>query len=231
MVLEAARRHKVQRLIYCSSSEVYGNCGIEWLSEEAPCAPVTIYGAAKLAGENYAKAYWQTYRLPIVVVRPFNAYGPRAHETGVLAEVIPRFVIRVLNGLPPVIFGNGNNGRDFTYVTDTVRGIALAGDCDALIGQTINIATGRMITIGQVAECIAKQCNQPDLRPINVDSRPGDLHKLQADTRVARQVLGFCPEVDFDEGIRRYIAWFRIRHNDFSALLEEEVRNWRMPDG
>jgi UDP-glucose 4-epimerase len=229
-VLEAARRHQVKRLIYCSSSEVYGNCDVEWLSEETPCLPVTVYGAAKLAGEYYAKAYWQTYGLPIVVVRPFNAYGPRAHETGVWAEVIPRFVIRVLNGLPPVIFGSGANGRDFTYVTDTARGIALAADCDALVGQTINIACGRMITIAEIAKRIAKECNQPDLQPISVDSRPGDVLKLQADTRVARQLIGFRPEFDFDEGIRRYIAWFRVRHNDFSALLEDDVRNWRMPD-
>ena len=93
MVLEAARRHEVQRFIYCSSSEVYGDAGVEWLNEDTLCAPVTVYGAAKLAGEHYAKAYWQTYGLPCIVVRPFNAYGPRAHETGDLAEVIPRFMI------------------------------------------------------------------------------------------------------------------------------------------
>ena len=87
-----------------------------------------------------------------------------------------------------------------------------------------------MMTIAEVAERIARECSQPDLRPINVDSRPGDVLKLQADTRVARQMLGFCPEVDFDEGIRRYIAWFRVHHNDFSALLEDDVRNWRMPE-
>ena len=148
-VLEAARRHRVRRFVYCSSSEVYGNCGVERLTEEALCAPVTVYGAAKLAGEHYTNAYWQTYGLPAIVVRPFNAYGPRAHESGDLAEVIPRFIIRILNNLPPVIFGGGDNGRDFTYVTDTARGIALAADCDALLGRTVNIARGKMITIAR----------------------------------------------------------------------------------
>jgi UDP-glucose 4-epimerase len=230
MVLEAARRHKVQRFIYCSSSEVYGNCGVEWLSEETTlCVPATVYGAAKLAGEHYARAYWETYRLPSVVVRPFNAYGPRAHETGDLAEVIPRFLIRVLNGLPPVIFGSGANGRDFTYVTDTARGIAIAGRSESLVGRTVNIACGRMITIAEVAQMIADRCERPELRPITIEPRPGDVLRLQADTRVAQEVIGFQPLLDFDEGLRRYITWFRARHNDVSALREDDVRNWRMP--
>jgi UDP-glucose 4-epimerase len=226
MMLEAARRAGVRRFIYCSSSEVYGNCGADWMTEDTTCAPVTVYGAAKLAGEHYANAYWQTYGLPTIVVRPFNAYGPRAHETGKLAEVIPRFAIRVLNGLAPVIFGNGQNGRDFTYVTDTARGIVLAGQCDTLIGRAVNIACGRMVTVAQTADMIADVCGRPDLRPIFVDPRPGDVLTLQADTRRAQEVLDFRPELDFENGLRRYISWFRARHNDVSALLEDDVRNW-----
>ena len=228
-VLEAARRRRVQRFIYCSSSEVYGNCGVETLTEESPCAPATVYGAAKLAGEHYTLAYWQTYGLPAIVVRPFNAYGPRSHETGDLAEVIPRFVIRVLNGLPPVIFGSGDNGRDFTYVTDTSRGIALAAGCDDLIGRSVNIAFGRMITIAEIANIVAKCCERPDLGPINIEPRPGDVYRLHADTRLAQLMLGFRAAFDFEEGIRRYIAWFRAQHNDFAALLDAGPRNWQMP--
>ncbi|HEX8077737.1 MAG TPA: NAD-dependent epimerase/dehydratase family protein, partial [Chthoniobacterales bacterium] len=115
-MLEAARRHGVGLFVYSSSSEVYGNASTGLLHEDdTSCRPTTVYGGAKLAGEAYAEAYYQTYGLPTVVVRPFNAYGPRAHDRGDLAEVVPRFVIRVLNGLPPVIFGDGSNGRDFTY--------------------------------------------------------------------------------------------------------------------
>jgi UDP-glucose 4-epimerase len=229
MVLEAARRCKVQRFIYCSSSEVYGNGGAELLSEDTPCVPVTVYGAAKLAGELYAKAYWQTYGMPTIVVRPFNAYGPRAHESGDLAEVVPRFIIRVLNGLPPAIFGSGDNGRDFTYVTDTARGLALAADCDELVGRTVNIAYGQMITVAQVAEAIARTCNKPELRPVRIEPRPGDVLKLRADTRLAERTLGFRAEIEFEEGIRRYVAWFRAQHNDVAALLENDLRNWHMP--
>jgi UDP-glucose 4-epimerase len=96
LLLDTARRRKVERLIYCSSSEVYGNGDAEWMNEDTTqCNPVTVYSAAKLAGEYYAKAYWQTYGLPVAIIRPFNSYGPREHERGDLAEVIPRFVIRV----------------------------------------------------------------------------------------------------------------------------------------
>ena len=228
-VLEAARRHRVQRFVYCSSSEVYGNCGVERLSEDAPCLPVTVYGAAKLAGEHYTNAYWQTYGLPTIVVRPFNAYGPRAHESGDLAEVIPRFIIRVLNNLPPVIFGGGDNGRDFTYVTDTARGIALAADCDALLGRTVNIARGEMITVAQVAAVIARTCGCSDLLPFRIEQRPGDVFKLRADATLAERMMAFRAELDFEEGIRRYVSWFRAQHNDVAALVEETLQNWQMP--
>ena len=130
-VLEAARRVGVSRFVYCSSSEVYGNASSGLLNERITlCEPMTVYGAAKLAGEYYTKAYHRTYGLPTVVIRPFNSYGPREHDRGDLAEVIPRFVIRVLNGQSPVIFGSGENSRDFTYVTETARGIVLAGRSD-----------------------------------------------------------------------------------------------------
>jgi UDP-glucose 4-epimerase len=228
-VLEAARRHRVRRFVYCSSSEVYGNCGLERLSEDAPCLPVTVYGAAKLAGEHYTNAYWQTYGLPTIVVRPFNAYGPRAHESGDLAEVIPRFIIRVLNNLPPVIFGGGDNGRDFTYVTDTARGIAVTADCDALLGRTVNIARGEMITIAQVAAAVARTCGRPELQPFCLEPRPGDVFKLRADTTLAERTMAFRAELDFEEGMHRYVSWFRAQHNDVAALVEENLKNWRMP--
>jgi UDP-glucose 4-epimerase len=229
-VLETARRRRIGRFIYCSSSEVYGNCGREPLIETmAVCEPATVYGAAKLAGEHYAKAYWQTYGLPTTVVRPFNTYGPREHTSGDLAEVIPRFVIRVLNGLPPVIFGTGENGRDFTYVTETARGIALAASCDALVGRAVNVAYGEMVTVRQVAEAIGLLCGRPGLAPMFIEARPGDVRALRADTRLARETLGFIAGVKFEEGLRRYIDWFRATHPDPAALLENDVRNWRLP--
>jgi UDP-glucose 4-epimerase len=231
IVLEQARRQRIERFVYCSSSEVYGNASDGVLDEESTaCRPVTVYGAAKLAGELYASAYMQTYGLPVVIVRPFNAYGPRAHERGDLAEVIPRFIIRALNGLPPVVFGDGSNGRDFTYVTDIARGIVLAGASDRLLGSKVNIAFGRMITVREIAAFIMQACGRNELAIEFSRPRPGDVHVLRAGTRRATDVLGYRAEIGIEEGLRRYLDWFRARHPDPSTMLEQDIENWRMPD-
>jgi UDP-glucose 4-epimerase len=231
VVLEQARRQRIERFLYCSSSEVYGNCGGERLVENAAiCAPTTVYGAAKLAGEHYTQAYERTYGLPITIVRPFNCYGPRAHHQGDLAEVIPRFIIRVLNGKPPVVFGRADNGRDFTYVTETVDGIAFAAETDAAISCTINIAFGTMVTVGRIAEMICILCARPDLKPLLDAPRPADVHVLQADVTKAREMLGFNAQIDIESGLKRYINWFRMRHPYPALLLERNLRNWSMPE-
>ena len=143
--------------------------------------------------------------------------------------MIPRFVIRALNGLPPVIFGTGENGRDFTYVTETVRGIALAAGCDTLVGRAVNIAYGETVTVRQLADAVARLCGQPGLTPSFIEARPGDVRALQADTRLARETIGFAAEVNPEEGLRRFIDWFRAAHPDPALLLEDDIRNWRLP--
>lgn len=229
-VLEEARQRKVGRFVYCSSSEVYGNGRDSLLNElNTVCEPVTVYGAAKLAGELYAKAYHRTYGLPTVIVRPFNAYGPREHDQGDIAEVIPRFVIRVLNGLPPVIFGDGSCGRDFTYVTETAKGLAMAAACDDLVGREVNIAYGRMVTIKEVADSVVRLCQRPDITPQLSAPRPGDVLALHADTRLARETLGFTAGIAFEDGLERYIDWFTKHYPDPSKLLEDKVENWELP--
>ena len=230
-VLEAARMHGISRFVYCSSSEVYGNASDELLAEDRIiCEPVTVYGAAKLAGEYYTKAYSRTYDMPVVIVRPFNSYGPREHDQGDLAEVIPRFVIRALNDLPPIIFGNGENGRDFTYVTETARGIYMAADCDRLLGKVVNIAHGQMITIGQVAQSVASICQRGHLQPVYLPGRPGDVYRLRADIRRATDVLEYNAEIEFEQGLEKYIAWFLETYPDPSDLLEDDPINWQMPE-
>jgi UDP-glucose 4-epimerase len=230
LTLEAARRHKIGRFVYCSSSEVYGNSSEEALSEDKTvCAPTTVYGAAKLAGELYTQAYWRTYGLRTSVVRPFNAFGPREHDQGMLAEVIPRFVIKVLNGQSPVVFGDGSQGRDFTYVTDTADGLWRAAQDETLIGDVVNLGWGRMVTVREVAEEILRQCGRNDVKLAFAPDRPGDIQALIARADKAERVLGFRPQVSFADGVGRYLAWFKQRYPDPSKLLESDERNWTLP--
>ena len=228
-VLEVARTAKVKRFVYCSSSEVYGNASTGLLSEEKTvCAPVTVYGAAKFVGEHYTHAYRTTYGLPTMCIRPFNAYGPREHDQGDLAEVIPRFLIRILNGLPPVVFGDGSQGRDFTYVTEVARGLIMASKCEAMIGQTANIAYGRMVTILDLAQRMIK-LSGAEMRPQCGEARPGDVHRLHADTAKAKSLFGYAATVEIDDGLKRYVDWFRGKYPDPQKLLEPELQNWKMP--
>lgn len=230
-VLDAARRAGVVRFVYCSSSEVYGTTSSAPLSEtDTPCRPVTVYGAAKLAGELYALAYQRTYGLKATVVRPFNAYGAREPDQGTRAEVIPRFTIRILNGLPPMIFGDGGQGRDFTHVSDTVRGLLLAGRADTLVGETVNLGCGRLVTIAELAQRVAAACGRNDLTAEHLPARPGDVLHLIADTRRARALLGFETRVGLDAGLAEYVGWFKARHPDPSGLLERDPVNWQLAE-
>jgi len=228
--LEAARRAGIRRFVYCSSSEVYGNAPDAVMTEDVTvCRPVTVYGGSKLAGEYYTTAYRETYGLPTVVVRPFNAYGPRAHVHGQSGEVIPRFVARILNGQRPVIFGNGANTRDFTFVTEIARGIARASEVDDAVGQVVNIAYGRAVSILDLSTLIAAACEREDITPELRAARPGDVLALHADVSRCRRVLGFKPEIELKDGLQRYLTWIRRAVNDVSSLLDDEQINWRKP--
>lgn len=224
----AAVHNGVKRFVYVSSSEVYGTALSVPMNEKHTCEPTTIYGASKLAGEAYSRAFHKTNGLPVVIVRPFNCYGPRSHVKGVYGEVIPRFVARVLKGLPPVIFGDGEQTRDFTYVDDTVRGIILSSMCDDLVGDVVNIAYGQEISIKEIAEIIIQTLGANGLKPFLREQRPGDVRRHYADIRLARQKLKFLPEINIREGIKRYIQWFKANNENLEELtLEKDIYNWK----
>jgi UDP-glucose 4-epimerase len=230
-VLEASRRSEVKLFVYCSSSEVYGNASASLLSEDnIICEPVTVYGAAKLAGELYTKAYLRTYGLQTMIVRPFNAYGPRAHDKGDLAEVIPRFISRIRNDLPPLIFGNPDNGRDFTFVSEVAAGIIAASKCKSMVGNIVNIARGDMVTIGVLAATISKLYQKNNLLPIVRDKRPGDVHVLNADVNKAERLFGFKASIGLDEGLEIYMDWLLKKYPNAADDLEEREVNWLMPN-
>ncbi len=225
-VVEAAANAGVHRFVYVSSSEVYGTARAVAMAESHPCEPTTIYGASKLAGELYARAFHTTHGLPVVVIRPFNAYGPRSHFEGLYGEVLPKFVLRALAGKPPVIYGDGEQTRDFTYVTDTVQGIMLAAGCDGLIGCSVNIARGEEISIRQLATLVLSATGAA-MDPVYKPARPGDVRRHSADVQLARRLLGYAAQVSIQEGVPRYVEWFRKTHPDVRRLLaSEETYDW-----
>lgn len=228
LLLGQARAAGVERLVHVSSSEVYGTARQQTMDEEHPCFPETVYGAAKLAGECYARAYHQTYRLPTVVVRPFNNFGPRSHFEGDAGEVIPRFVVWALNGQAPVIFGDGQQTRDFLYVEDTAYWLCRVAECDALVGQTINLGSGRETSVRELAAIVYREAGlavaTPEFRP----PRPGDVRRHLAGMARAREILGFVPRIGLREGVRKLVEHLRRREPDAAALLRQlEVVNWK----
>jgi len=226
-VLSAAKAAAVKRFVYVSSSEVYGTAQWVPMTEEHPAFPMTVYGASKLAGESYARAFYRTYGFPTVVVRPFNTYGPRCHHEGDSGEVIPKFVVRSLAGHPMVVLGDGTQTRDFTYVTDTARGILMAGFADTVVGETINLGSAREITINSLAAEVAAVAQQPNPVIVYDAPRPGDVQRLYADTTKARKLLRFEPEVSLKEGLMKLREWYLSSGQPPEAMLKDEVvRNW-----
>jgi UDP-glucose 4-epimerase len=226
-VLDAAARANVQRFLYCSSSEVYGTAMAERMDEQHPTQPTTVYGASKLAGEWYTLTYEDTHGLSSVVVRPFNTYGYREHVTGPSGEVIPKMALRALCGQPPVILGDGEQTRDFTFVRDTVRGLVAAVESDGMVGEIVNVAYGREVSIRRIAELVCEACGS-ELEPIYAPARPADVRRHAADLTKARERLRFEPEVPIELGVPRYVQWFREQHgDDLPALIAaDEQRNW-----
>jgi UDP-glucose 4-epimerase len=226
-LLHACRAASVPRFVYVSSSEVYGTARRAPMTEEHPAFPHTVYGASKLAGECYARAFHGSDGYPTVMIRPFNTYGPRCHHEGDSGEVIPKFLLRCLAGKPMVVFGDGRQTRDFTYVSDTAHGILRAGRSDAAIGRTLNLGAGAEISINDLATAVADAAGRPDAPVTHDRPRPGDVLRLYADTAQARALLDYEPRVPLAEGLGRLLDWYRASGVAPEQLLEAEVvRNW-----
>ena len=162
------------------------------------------------------------------MVRPFNSYGPRCHHEGDSGEVIPKFLLRCMAGKPMMVFGDGTQTRDFTFVSDTARGILLAGFSDEAVGRTVNLGQGSEISINELAAEVAAVVGCPNGTVEHVEQRPGDVLRLYADAGRARELLGFSPQVSLREGLARLKAWYEGLGQTPEVLLKNEVvQNWR----
>jgi nucleoside-diphosphate-sugar epimerase len=209
-MLKAALENKVKRFVYASSSSVYGNTESLPKREDMKCSPISPYAVSKLAGECYCTSFAYVYGLVTVSLRYFNVYGPRQRE-GPYSGVIPIFVEKVMQNENPQIFGDGNQTRDFTYVDDVVQANLLSLEKDIEPGEVFNIATGRPVTINELAQIVCKLSGKTQLRPVHCEQRPGDVKASYADISKASSVLGYRPSISLEHGIKKVIEWFKNR--------------------
>lgn len=202
-VLQLARTcDALERTIVTSSSEIYGTAQRDAIDEQHPLEPTSPYAASKLAADRMASAWHRTWGLPLVIVRPFNCYGPR-HTY----DVIPKFIARALADEPLQIFGDGTQSRDFTYVDDMVEAFVLAATHADAVGQAINFGSGRTTSIAELARRVVAACESRS-KVVHVAARAAEVARLRCDAGRAH-ALGWQPRVALDEGLRRNIAWAR----------------------
>jgi UDP-glucose 4-epimerase len=226
-VLEAARAEKVRRFVYVSTSEIYGRAREFPITENCTPWPLTVYGSSKLAGEHYARSYFECWQLPVVCVRPFNNYGPRSHFEGDSGEVIPRFLLRALAGQPPVVFGDGSHTRDFLYVKDCAETLVKIAGCAALVGDVVNLGFGEELRIDVLARTVLEAVGRPDLKTVFEAPRPADVPKLWVDTSKLKRAIDFRPRVTLREGIGHTLDHFRKLYRDNPAALGQiKAKNW-----
>jgi len=202
-VLLAARENSVIKVVYASSSSVYGDTPTLPKREDMIPCPLSPYAVTKLTGEYYCQVFSKVYQLPTVCLRYFNVYGPRQDPNSQYAAVIPRFIQRVSEGNPPIIFGDGEQTRDFTFVKDAVEANILAAESDA--SGLVNISRGESISINELAKLIIGAIGN-NVKPIHQEPRPGDIKHSLADIAKAR-ACGYKPKYSLEAGLGETIGW------------------------
>ncbi|MGA9669696.1 MAG: SDR family oxidoreductase [Terracidiphilus sp.] len=209
-LLVAARAAGVRRVIYAGSSSAYGDTPTLPKHEGMTPNPISPYSVAKLAGEHYMRVFARVYGLETVVLRYFNVFGPYQDPTSHYSGVLAVFCRRMLAGEQPTIFGDGEQSRDFTYIDNVVHANLLAAEAPAarVSGQVMNTATGQRITLNQTFELLCELTGYNG-KPVYAQGRAGDIRDSLADIRLAGELLGYEPIVDFREGLRRTVGWYR----------------------
>ena len=207
-VLEAARRAGVKRVVYASSSSVYGDRPALPKSEDQPPAPISPYAVSKAAGEQYAAVWHRLYGVETVGLRYFNVFGPRQDPASEYAAVVPRFILWGLRRTPLQIHGDGHQSRDFTYIDNVVEANCLAAEAPGAAGLAFNVGCGARVSLLQIVTRLEELLGHAVERH-HTPSRAGDVPHTLADIELAKRLLGYTPLVSFDEGLRRTLDYFR----------------------
>lgn len=212
-VLQGAVDAGVRRVVYASSSSVYGDAPVTPVREDVPAVPVSPYAVSKLAGEHYCRVFTELHGIETVALRYFNVYGPGQPADGRYATVIPLFLAALMSGRRPIVFGDGSLARDFTYVGDVVAAtIAAAGAGSGVY----NVGAGEPYSLLELLEVLGRLTGVvPD--PVHEDARPGDVARTHADASAAARDLGFRPAVGLEDGLEATVEWFRARLADAPA--------------
>jgi nucleoside-diphosphate-sugar epimerase len=207
-VLVAARDAKVKRLVYAASSSAYGETPTLPKVETMTAVPISPYGVTKYVGELYAQVFGRVYGLENASIRFFNVFGPRQDPTSQYSGVLSRFMLAILDGQTPVIYGDGEQSRDFTFVSNVVDEVLRACEAPGASGKVFNGGTGARITLNQVLQQLGRIAGKP-VTARNEPERNGDIRDSQADISLARNILGYEPKVMFEEGLRRTWEWYK----------------------
>jgi UDP-glucose 4-epimerase len=209
-VLIAARHAGVRRVVYAGSSSAYGDTPTLPKHEEMLPNPISPYAVAKLCGEHYMQAFARVYGMETVVLRYFNVFGPHQDPTSQYSGVLAKFCRGMLAGEQPTIFGDGEQSRDFTYIDNVVHANLLAAEVDAnrVSGQVMNTATGSRVTLNETFRILCELTGFQG-KPVYADPRAGDIRDSLADIHRAEQLLGYRPIVNFEEGLKRTVEWYR----------------------
>ena len=208
-MLVAARDVKVRRFIFASSSSVYGQSKVLPQHEGLLLAPISPYGATKVAGEVYCRVFYETYGLQTISLRYYNVFGPRQDPTSQYAAAIPLFVSALLRDRAPTIFDDGQQSRGFTYIDNVMQANRLAAEAEETHGEAINISTSTAVTVNKVVQTIQKLLRKERIKPVYAPPRPGDIKHSLADVALAKKVIGYEPFVNFEEGIAKAIGWYK----------------------
>jgi len=210
-VLVAARDNKVKRVVFAASSSAYGVTPTLPKSEDMQPVPISPYGVSKYVGELYAQTFGRCYGLENVCLRYFNIFGPRQDPDSPYSGVLSRFSTAFLDSTPPVVFGDGEQTRDFTYVDNAVAANILACEAPSASGRTFNVGTGQAVSLNQVLQMLEKASGKT-LETRYEPAREGDIRDSLADIRLAKQFLSYQPTVLFEEGLERTYAWYQANH-------------------
>lgn len=209
-VLVAARDAKVHRVIYAASSSVYGDTPTLPKTESMTPKPISPYGVMKLVGEQYMQLFHKLYGLETICLRYFNVFGPRQDPSSEYSGVLSKFITAMLQKTPPVIYGDGEQSRDFTFIQNVVHANLLAAESSQGVGEVVNVAVGQRYTLNETME-ILNRIFSSQIQAQYGPARRGDIKHSLADIHRARAAFGYEPQVDFETGLRRTVEWYRTQ--------------------